>query len=101
MKKMKNKKAKEKKDIFICEMWSNEMRCNCFYGDMSHEVSAIHFASSLKKAIKFCETHLDYGGHKGQDDFFPWHWEIRQRKVNEDDCCVVHSTNELIETIYP
>jgi hypothetical protein len=90
-----------KRDVFLVEMWSDEMRHNAFYGDRSHELDVVHIASSQRGAVEWCKDHLDYGGDSDSEGYFPWHFRIRRRKMNEDGCCVVHNTNEVVDTIYP
>lgn len=85
-----------KRNIFLVEMWSDNAGLNGM-----HQVDVIHVASSQRKARRFCDDHMDYGGLGGGSDYYPWHFRIRQIKMDEDGCCTVLNTSRVLDIIRP
>lgn len=94
-------KPKKLKNIYVVEIWSNEMRPHPFCEGECHDVMTVHIASSLKKAKNFCHRHNDYGGTPNMDCYYPWHFRVRHQKLNEDQCCIVHNHSKVVYTYYP
>lgn len=53
-----------------------------------YDTLTCHYASSLENAKKWCKSHYNYGGVKGQTyDYVPWHFRIYTKLLDEDTCC--------------
>lgn len=88
-------------NVYVVEIWSNSQCTVDASGHKSHDVFAVHYASSYKKAKKWCEQNKDFGGTKGMIDFYPWHWRVSRHLVNEDETNVVHNHYKCMAILNP
>jgi hypothetical protein len=98
---MVRRRRKRLKDLYVVELWSDEMRDSPFHEGGSHEVNVIHIASSLRKAKDFCHSHSDYGGTDLHEGYYPWHFKVRHQKLDEDQCCIVHNHSHVLYEYRP
>jgi len=86
--------------IYLVEMWSNKTKPDAYAADGGdcHYVSVVHIASSERAARKWARDNLNYGGNRKDhpNDFFPWHFRVRQWIVDEDTVNIVYSHDRQV-----
>lgn len=83
-------------DIFVVEFWSDEMRNSAWCEGKEHELNVCHFASSKERAIEWCEENFDYAAKPGETGYYPWHFRVRRRLLDEDTMKICHPIEEVV-----
>jgi len=85
--------------IYVVEMWSDRMRGDPWCEGVCHNVHLAHIASSEEEAVEWCHKHKDYNGQPSYPDYYPWHFRIIKRKLDQDTCCEVDNVEDCVRQI--
>ena len=87
--------------LYVVEHWSDETFTHPLDNSVCHEVGVAHYSTTKEEAVDWCARHLDYCGTEETDGYYPWHFKVRKVAIDEDSCCVVRDTNEVVAQIDP